>query len=46
MRQNSSNNVNKKNIMEMLYDGTQNSSLKRYNELKKSIEKDLKSVKF
>ena len=41
-----SNDANKKNIMEMLYDGTQNSSLKRYNELKKSIEKDLKSVKF
>jgi len=30
----------------MLYDGTQNSSLKEYNSLKKSIEKDLKSVKF
>ena len=41
-----SNDANKKNIMEMLYDGTQNSSLKEYNSLKKSIEKDLKSVKF
>ena len=40
------NDANKKNIMEMLYDGTQNSSLKKYNSLKKSIEKDLKSVKF
>ena len=40
------NAANKKNIMEMLYDGTQNSSLKEYNSLKKSIEKNLKSVKF
>ena len=32
--------------MEMFYDGTQNSSLKEYNSLKKSIEKDFKSVKF
>jgi hypothetical protein len=46
MRQNSSNNVNKKNIMEMLYDGTQNSSLKEYNSLKKSIEKGIKNRKF
>jgi hypothetical protein len=41
-----SNDTNKKNIMEMLYDGTQNSSLKEYNSLKKSIEKGIKNRKF
>ena len=40
------NDTDRLNIMTFLYDRVQKISLKEYNSLKKSIEKDLKSVKF